>query len=365
MSLQIDVPDERYEAKAFYRNRAAADAVILEIKTHIKETGLPHTWRHHTHSKPVTNSRIVYLGQFDLPKSHQAPDRFAPCPCCCPTAPKYSRKGKIAWFPDEHVIRMIGPDCFQTLNPEGHWEAVENFDREEAERHTISYLINNLHVAGEAIPVLTKTLPTLLAIDEVHQTLQSRLNDVVKVDLWRHVQRGDLMVNVNARRFKRKRDGSEEIENFLDEQRYGPFPGFQVFNPRTSKLASRLKGCITRLGLVDFGDELNDRVREMEQEQRAKAASILSRGLANARAILDEAMSMRAGLDTVAVSTLRGWTKHEGCPVSLHIDGDRTNFYIGTSERSQVRIELPAAFWNNFGEVPAIATVKQWAVEAA
>lgn len=44
----------------------------------------------------------------------------------------FARNGKIAWFPDEHVIRMIGPKCFQTLNPEGHCEAVAQFVREEA-----------------------------------------------------------------------------------------------------------------------------------------------------------------------------------------------------------------------------------------
>jgi hypothetical protein len=122
-----DIPEDFFEPKPFYRTRTSAEAVLREIKDHIKTTGEPHTWRHHTHSKPTKNARIVYIGRFDLPPSHQAPDRHAPCPCCSPRAPKYSREGKIAWFPDEHVVRMIGPDCFHTLNPEGHWEAVEVF----------------------------------------------------------------------------------------------------------------------------------------------------------------------------------------------------------------------------------------------
>jgi transposase len=127
------------------------------------------------HSKPVTGSRIVYIGQFDLPPSHQAPDRHAPCPCCSPRSPKFSRNGKIAWFPDEHVIRMIGPECFQTLNPEGHWEAVAQFDREEAARRTINYLTANLHLSGDAVEVVENSYPTLEAIDNVHATLQNRM----------------------------------------------------------------------------------------------------------------------------------------------------------------------------------------------
>jgi hypothetical protein len=198
-----DIPDHFFEPKPFYRDRPAAEAVLREIKDHIKKTGEPHTWRHHTHSKPVQNARIVYIGTFDLPKSHQAPDRHAPCPCCSPRAPKYSRKGMIAWFPDEHVIRMIGPECFQTLNPDGHWEAVETFDREEGARRTIDYLVGNLHLSGKSIEVLQNALPTLTAIDEVHATLRSRLTDIVRVDLWRHVGRGSLKVHVMSRRLRR------------------------------------------------------------------------------------------------------------------------------------------------------------------
>jgi hypothetical protein len=216
MTLHLDIPDEFFDPKPFYQTRASAESVLREIKDHIKKTGEPHRWRHHTHSKPVSGSRIVYLGTYDLPPSHQATDRHAPCPCCSPRSPKYSRNGKIAWFPDEHVIRMIGPECFQTLNPEGHWEAVAQFDREEASRRTIDYLIKNLHLAAEARTVIQKSYPTLDAIDNVHTTLQNRMTEFVRVDLWRHVSRGTLNVNVTGRRMRRSRNGAEEIEDFLD-----------------------------------------------------------------------------------------------------------------------------------------------------
>ncbi len=254
MSLQLDIPDEFFDAKPFYRTRQSAEAMLREIKDHIKTTGEPHTWRHHTHSKPVIGSRIVYIGTFDLPPSHQAPDRHAPRPCCSPRAPKFSRNGKIAWFPDEHVIRMIGPECFQTLNPEGHWEAVAQFDREEAARRTINYLIANLHLAGEAIEVVERTYPTLQTIDDVHATLHSRMQDILRIDLWRHVGRGTLSVNVAGRRMRRTRGGAQEVEDFLDVRELSQFPGFHMFSPKTSHLASRMAGCAKRLGFVDFGD---------------------------------------------------------------------------------------------------------------
>ncbi|MBI1203772.1 MAG: hypothetical protein GC182_14820 [Rhodopseudomonas sp.] len=360
MPLQLDIPDEFFDPKPFYPSRASAEAVLREIKEHIKQTGEPHTWRHHTHSKPVTGARIVYLGTFDLPPSHQAADRHAPCPCCSPRAPKFSHKGKIAWFPDEHVIRMIGPECFQTLNPEGHWEAVAQFDREESERRTIDYLIKNLHLAVGARKIIEQSNPTLEAIDHAHATLQNRLSDVAHIDIWRHVGRGVLNVNVTGRRMRRSRDGSEQIDEFLDIRPLFEFPSHHMFSPKTSRLHSRMKACATRLGFVDFGDELQERVRTMAQEDRAKSARILSNGLSTASTIFEEATSIRNGFAPMGVAALKGWTKHEGCPIHLYINGDNNNFYVGKDETQAMRIELPPAFWHPFGEIPKIPTVTSW-----
>ena len=356
MSLELDIPDEQFDAKPFYRNRDAAEAVLTEIREHIKKTGEPHTWRHHTHSKPVKGSRIVYLGRFDLPSSHQAPDRYAPCPCCSPRAPKYSRDGKIAWFPDEHVIRIIGPDCFQTLNPEGHWAAVEQFDREEAEKRTISYLLQNLHLAAKIRGTILAAEPTLTAIDQVHEILRKRIEEFVRVDLWRQVNRGVLNVHVEGRRMRRARDGAEEAETFLDIQGLSPFPSYKMFSPKGSNLAARIKACAKRLSFLEFGEETQERVRTLAQADRTKAAKMLSTGLNTARNIFAEAEIVRNGFTALSVATLRGWTRHRGCPVQLYIDGDDRNFYIGVAESQRMRIEISETFWRSFGELPNINT---------
>jgi hypothetical protein len=360
MPLQLDIPDDVYEPKPFYRNRDAAQAVLREIKDHIKKTGEPHTWRHHTHSKPTTGARIVYIGEFDLPVSHQAPDRHAPCPCCSPRAPKYSRRGKIAWFPDEHVIRVIGPECFQTLNPEGHWDAVETFNREEAERRTIAYLVANLHLNVPAREVIERALPTLEVIDQVHTTLQQRLKDVLRIDLWRHVGRGALNVHEKGRRMRRSRDGSEEVVDFLDERQLHQFSGYHMFSSKTSRLASRIRGCGKRLSFIDFGNEVEGRVRAMNTEEQAQAARILSKGISTATGIFEEANGIRQGFNGMSIAMLKGWTKHKGCPIHLSISGDENNFYIGSDDDHPLRIEIPPLFWRGFGELPKILTVANW-----
>jgi uncharacterized protein (DUF885 family) len=255
---------------------------------------------------------------------------------------------------------MVGPDCFQTLNPDGHWEAVEVFNREEAARRTIDYLISNLHIAGDAVGVLENALPALQVIDAVHSRLQSRLNDIVRVDLWRHVGRGSLNVNVMSRRMRRTRAGAEEVEDFLDERQFAEFSGYKMFSPKTTHFASRSTSCATRLGFVDFGEELQERVRTMNDEERAKAARMLSKGLSTARSIFDEANAVRSGFSAMGIANLKGWTRHQGCPVHLYISGDDTSFYIGKDEHQALRIELPPIFWRDFGDIPNISTVAGW-----
>lgn len=359
MPLELEIPEEFYEPKAFYRTRESADAVVNEIKDHIQKTGLPHSWRHHTHSPPVSGARIVYLGKFNLPASHKGQDRHAPCPVCSPRAPKYFWNGMIAWFPDEHVIRMIGPECFATLNPEGHWEAVEQFEAEEAERKTIAYLVNNTHLSADACKIAAAAVPTLECVDSVHKTLQSRLTDVAHVNVWKHVSRGVLTVNVTSRRMRRHRDGSESFEDFLDIRELSQFAGHRMFSPRTSNLASRMKACIKRLSLVDFGDEKHERIRAMTQDERAKAARILSKGLEAANNIFEEAEEIRRGFSPMAIATLKGWTRHAGCPVHLYVNGDAHNFYIGLDEAQQMRVELPHVFWTHFGTLPKIGPINK------
>ena len=114
---RIDIPPESLEPKPWFQTRPGKE-VVAEIVGFIKQTGKPYLWRGHTHTKPPPGSKPVYLDEFELPKKFRAPDRRSPCPCCVPAHPKFC-DGKIAWFPSEAVIRIIGPDCFKALDAEG------------------------------------------------------------------------------------------------------------------------------------------------------------------------------------------------------------------------------------------------------
>jgi hypothetical protein len=159
---------------------------------------------------------------------------------------------------------------------------------------------------------------------------------------------------------RRSADGTEEVVNFLDERQLHNFPGYHMFSPKVSRLASRIGGCAKRLSFIDFGDEVEERVRAMDTEDQARAARILSKGISTAAGIFDEANAIRQGFNGMSIAMLKGWTKHKGCPVRLSISGDDANFYIGVDDNHPVRIELSSLFWRDFGELPKILTVTNW-----
>jgi hypothetical protein len=136
-----------------------------------------------------------------------------------------------------------------------------------------------------------------------------------------------------------------------------------MFSPKTSRLSSRIKGFAKRLSLLDFGDEMQERARGMTREDQAKAARVLLQGISSAAGIFEEATAIRAGFGPTSIANLKGWTKHQGCPVRLSIFSDERNFYIGNDEHHLLRIEIPPVFWRSFGELPRIPTVANWREE--
>jgi hypothetical protein len=150
------------------------------------------------------------------------------------------------------------------------------------------------------------------------------------------------------------------VVDFLAVRQRHEFPGYPMFSPKVSRLASRIGGCAKRLSFIDFGEEVEERVRGMDGEDQARAARILSKGIATAAGIFEEATAIRQGFDGMSIAMLKGWTNHKGCPIRLSISGDDGNFYIGADANHPLRIEIPPHFWRDFGELPKILTVTNW-----
>jgi hypothetical protein len=167
-----DLPDEK---------------LVDEIRAWIKATGSPHTFRLHTHTKPPPGSLPIYVEEFTLPKQYRVLERWAPCPCCTGHFPKYWKDGKIAYFPDERVLRLIGPKCFVTLDAGGHHAALERLRRERKRKADIRYLVEHIHLLPKLEGLIGDWLPTIEHLDEARAIVRERL-ELLKLPLWPRIR---------------------------------------------------------------------------------------------------------------------------------------------------------------------------------
>src|SRR5262249_17909691 len=155
-------------------------------------------------------------------KSHHAREKWAPCPCCRPSHPKFYKTVMIAWFPAEAVIRMLGPRCFASINGQGHAEAMRRYNAEKQRAKNIAYLLSRLGLASEAANALQTALPTLTTIDEVRDLLITRLRSG-GIKLWDQVRDGVLRVAVQ------EEEGSGRKGR---RKRYAAIDGYRMVDPK-------------------------------------------------------------------------------------------------------------------------------------
>lgn len=146
---------------------------IVDIfKRHLAETGDPTSWIYHTHSKPPPNNLYVELDKFEIPDKFRSDVGLAKCPICSPKTPKYY-SGRLAWFPDEGVIRAIGAECAETYFSNHVNRAEEARIRHE---NAIEFAENYLQ---ENLPKVPEILETIIALRQVAQHL-----DKLRAQFW-------------------------------------------------------------------------------------------------------------------------------------------------------------------------------------
>jgi len=162
---EFDIPQTALETKSWYRERPGSE-IIPEIKEFVAAGNWPFLWSGHTHTQPPRGAVPVYIDELFLKNP-------SPCPCCTPRTAKWKKAGKIAWFPEEGVIRIIGPDCFRALNPEGHDQAVADLRREQTKQQDVRYLLANIGVVPHTLRAIHAASNALNAWDEFAAALRS------------------------------------------------------------------------------------------------------------------------------------------------------------------------------------------------
>jgi hypothetical protein len=349
-SEKIHIPAQCREIKAWFWERPGSE-IIEEIKRHVAETGFPHTWRGHTHNKPPGGGKPKYLDEFDLPEKLIRAKCWAPCPCCSPETPKYGLNGKIAWFPEEGVVRLLGPDCFKSLDAEGHEEAKRQLAAERQRKQDTEFLLSKLPLLKQVIRVGERAVPVAKALDAFRESLLAKFA-LAQLPLWEHVRHdGVLKVSVRHREFRPNSDGSMRVEEVDTFQTYARLNGHEILDPRLSSQVGRLQSALRRLHeFADTGEDL-EQVKLMSDEEKRRVAGQISKAVSTIKTAVDKITALRRFTDLVTINTLRRWGEQEGCPLPRFFErrGDRIAF--GQREHRNFVVEIPDDLLAEIGEV--------------
>ncbi|PDT68505.1 hypothetical protein CO675_39165 [Bradyrhizobium sp. C9] len=333
------------------------DDLISEIKAFVRETGTPYLWRGHTHTKPEKGSLIRYKGEFTLPASHAGAkhkDKWSPCPCCKPRSPWFYKDGKIAWFPEQKLIRLIGPDCFKAIDAHGHAAALQSFREEQDRKNTERYLLDNIGAVPAAISAASENLPVLREIDRIRAILSRNVPRLIGFDLWRHVRADDaLKLEVTRIEQRVDRSGNQTAVSVQDLTRYGPISGAIMLKPDHSELAPRAEKVIEVVRTINFGPEYAQALHHDERKEIIKKLRLI----ATLAEISDEADKARLFLSPLNMATLNGWGKSEGAPTRIYIavSPELSEIRLGKEADTASAIPVKPVFFQDLRSMPAIA----------
>jgi hypothetical protein len=164
-----------------YRSRPSESDIALFLD-HVREKGEPESFLGICRTKPPRDSRPIFLRRFDIDRKKRRDGQMAPCPICSPNDPKFLHEGYLVWYPDEEVIRAIGPECGDTVfGGTAYAEAKETFDRAERERRAVGFLEKNLRKALAMVVALEAIRPAATEADRLYAELKRRAPNAQQV----------------------------------------------------------------------------------------------------------------------------------------------------------------------------------------
>jgi hypothetical protein len=318
MAERLDIPAECFEPKPIF-DKAPTREIVDEVRAWVKKNPT-YMWRGHTHSRPDKEEagQIQYVNDFVLPKGVESP-----CPCCTQYHAKFG-KGYIAWFPLTRNVRLMGQDCFRTLNPEGHDFAVNELDariKREAEQE---YLLANVHKIPGIINTIRAAKPIAACLDDLREILGPKLIRMMEINLWSHVRTGSLDLIIETA------DGPAFTP-------YATVTGTGLLNPnRRSYVVALDSAELLITGNIDLPF---DPIKASDID-RQRTAKVLARATRAIRETLAAMADARLFVSVTNTATLRNWAEQENAPAQFYIRREDRVLHIGKSEKSAHALQL-------------------------
>lgn len=349
---EFDVPQEAYDPKPWFNTREDANSALPEIREWMAAGNEPHLWRGHTHSRPPSSATPVYIGEFSLPAPRVRAKRWAACPCCSPRDPKFGDKpGKVAWFPEECVIRLMGPDCFRSLNQAGHEAALADFLELKRQVRDEVFLLGNLDKVSPALEVLKAGRTVAEQLEQLKASLAYPMQ-LYGSGLWQHIRTGTLNLHKTEQQVFRAKDGELHQRPVETQTRYASIP-IAFFDPNLNRLSPRFTAVIEKLEEIDFPNPKRA-LDQMPEEERVRAAKALGKSFERGRDLLQQLADWRACLSRSTLGTLRSWGQHPDGPIRFYIRREAWELIIGSHPNRTITVTLPYFVDRIVGEIPKL-----------
>lgn len=332
MGDRIEIPESNLKNITKFFDEPDRD-LIREIKSHVKETAAPHTWWGHSHTEPPEGAVIEYLDEFDVPAPKHT-KAVAPCPCCSPYHPKYKNKGKIAWFPNEGTIRLIGPECFKKRDENAHVEANIRYLARKKRNQEIDSIASYSKNINSDLDLLEELLPIAEAIDEFRNEFREISENTLNIEFWRHTRDGTLYLQKQNKVQFQRRDGS--TGSITEERReiFCSISGFEILSRSATILEEQTIHIITALKRVRDGLGQVPCIQDLSDANRQKFAETLSKAQTMKNALNSEVRKQQSFLLTNGLDKLIEWGKHQNCPISFNIERRGREITFGSAKET-------------------------------
>lgn len=324
------------------------------IKDFCLEDGRPYMYRGHTHTAPPTDGKPpIYIDRIEISADARKRKEFSPCPCCTPNHRKFGA-GLIAWFEDERVIRLIGEDCFASINRAGHEEAYFDLVKRENERKQLDHLLSTISKMARWVDVGAELLPIAKKADEFLPQVANRIVVSQGVsNFWREIRGGVLNLNETVLKNLAKMDGpNENLEDDDGERsrddimtiRVGStsIEGHNAMNPARKDICPLMTDAL--LALQASSHLTPDGVKSLPPTERLKIARELRRVLEILRRERTKLHHQVRFLGQVNINRIGQWASDPRSPIYHHgfsISRRGSTLTIGGSRRDPYVFDIP------------------------
>ncbi|KAB2772441.1 hypothetical protein [Brucella anthropi] len=345
MSRRIEIPSANLRNIDQF-DEEPGDDIVADIKRHIKETSNPCSWWGHSHTPPPVDAVVVYLDEFDVPapKSVKA---IAACPCCSPNHAKYKSRGKIAWFPNEKVIRLLGPICFKAINAQRHEEAWIDLQRRKKVRQEIEIIRDFWQHIPTMIKAIEHVLPIASDLDRFMFDLNRVFDEAPSERMPRHVMDGVLKVSVIFNAPFIKPDGSISTRQQERFEQFGRLDGYSMLDRSGKPTAEKLTKMLIGLDSIAKKLEATSNVADLDEHERHRISIKLPECKETLLSIVKELASRQRFLVSNDIQLLDRWGRHHGAPVSLGITRERSDVSVTLKPRRGAEIHKVVVIGRN------------------